>query len=195
MEDILQKAAANQRVAREIIENTGVERIWKSIGAEPNLVGSLRMGLLMTHRDVDLHIYSDHLDPAESFAAMALLAADPRIRRIEYTNLIETEERCLEWHAWYEHTDGNTWQLDMIHIERGSRYDGYFENVADRIVSVLTPEITLAILTLKNDTPETEKIAGIEYYQAVIRDGIRGYADFARWRKEHPLTGIAHWVP
>ena len=70
MENLLETAAANQRRAREIIRTTGLEAIWRSVGAEPRLVGSLRTGLLMTHRDIDYHIYSAPLRTADSFAAM-----------------------------------------------------------------------------------------------------------------------------
>ena len=62
------------------------------MGAEPHLVGSLRTGLLMTHRDIDFHIYSSPLRVADSFAAMARLAENSRIRRIEYGNLLDTSE-------------------------------------------------------------------------------------------------------
>lgn len=57
------------------------------------------MGLFMKHRDIDFHIYSASITPADSFAAMAKLAANPAIKRIEYGNLLDTEEQCLEWHA------------------------------------------------------------------------------------------------
>lgn len=83
----------------------------------------------------------------------------------------------------------------MIHIEKGSRYDGYFEQVAARISATLTDETRNTILRLKWKTPDTEKIAGIEYYQAVLRDGIRTFADFVRWRQDHPLTGVVEWMP
>ena len=62
---------------------------------------------------------------------------------------------------------------DRIHILEGSRYDGYFEKFAERLSAVLTDETRYAILKLKYDTPESEKIMGIEDYKAVIRDGIR----------------------
>jgi len=58
---------------------------------------------------------------------------------------------------------------------KGSYYDGYFEQVAERISAVLTPEIRETILKLKYETPDTEEIMGIEYYQAVIQDGIHDY--------------------
>ena len=74
-------------------------------------------------------------------------------------------------------------------------YDGYFEKVADNICAALTPEKKLAILTLKNETPDTEKIMGIEYYQAVIENGTDNYSDFIEWRKKHPANGIVNWIP
>ena len=54
--DILDVARRNQQKAWEIIEKVNVIPIWESIGAQVNLVGSLRMGLLMKHRDIDFHI-------------------------------------------------------------------------------------------------------------------------------------------
>ena len=83
MENILDLAAANQQRAREVIRDTDLEAAWRAAGAEPNLVGSLRTGLLMKHRDIDFHIYSPSLNIADSFAAMTRIAANTRIRRIE----------------------------------------------------------------------------------------------------------------
>ena len=51
MEHILELAEKNQREAWEVIRKTDVMNIWKSVGAEINLVGSLNMGLLVKNRD------------------------------------------------------------------------------------------------------------------------------------------------
>lgn len=193
--DIFEIAKQNQEEAWKVVENSGVVKAWESIGAEVNLVGSLRTGLLMTHRDIDFHIYSSPLTLSNSFQAMALLAENPNVKKIECVNLLHTVEECVEWHAFYQEPDGECWQIDMMHIKRGSRYDGYFEQVADRIAAVLTGETRQAILQLKYDTPETEKAMGVEYYQAVIRDGVRNYADFEEWRRQHPVTGVIEWMP
>ena len=83
----------------------------------------------------------------------------------------------------------------MIHILGGSCYDGYFERMAERISEVLTPETRETILSLKYATPDGENIMGVEYYQAVLRDGVRTYPDFMAWRKEHPETGVEEWIP
>ena len=126
---------------------------------------------------------------------MTKLAQHPRIKRIEYGNLIDTDEKCIEWHAWYEDECKNLWQLDMIHIEKGSTYDGYFEKVAERISALLTEDTRQAILRLKYETPETEKIMGILYYKAVIQGGVRTYTEFAEWIKSNPTDGVIEWMP
>lgn len=193
--NILELAKRNQQKAWEIIEDTRIVRIWEGIGAKVNLVGSLRTGLLMKHRDIDFHIYTSPLDLSASFRAMAELAENTSVKKIEYTNLLHTAEACIEWHAWYKNMEGELWQMDMIHIQEGSRYDGYFERVAERISAVLTDEMRLAILKLKYETPDTEKIMGVEYYQAVIQDGVRSYPEFEEWRRLHPAVGVVEWVP
>lgn len=193
--NILELAKRNQQKAWEIIEDTRIVRIWEGMGAKVNLVGSLRTGLLMKHRDIDFHIYTSPLDLSASFRVMAELAENTSVKKIEYTNLLHTAEACIEWHAWYQDMEGEFWQMDMIHIQEGSRYDGYFERVAERISAVLTDEMRLAILKLKYETPDTEKIMGVEYYQAVIQDGVRSYPEFEEWRRLHPVVDVVEWMP
>ena len=149
----------------------------------------------MTHRDIDFHIYTYPLELSDSFRAMAKLAENPCVKKIECANLLHTVEECVEWHAWFQEPEGELWQIDMIHIRKGSRYDGYFEKVAKRIAAVLTDETRRTILQLKFETPATEKVMGVEYYQAVIRDGVRSYAEFEEWRKQYPVTGVVEWMP
>ena len=195
MENILDIALRNQQKAWEIIGQTDIINIWHAVHAEINLVGSLQMGLLMTHKDIDFHIYTPTFRLADSFSAIAKLAENPSITNITYTNLIDTEEKCIEWHAWYLDDNRETWQIDMIHILKGSFYDGYFERVAERIKAILTPELREIILTLKYETPASEKIMGIEYYRAAIQGGVKNYAEFSEWRKEHPVQGVVDWIP
>lgn len=194
-EPIAHLAAENQRTAWDIIRNSGVLQAWESIGAEIRLVGSLRTGLLTKHRDLDLHIYTTELNVAESFRAMGTFAAKSSVCGLTYRNLADTEEACLEWHAAYRAADGAEWQLDMIQIRKGSRYDGFFERVAERIAAVLTPENRRIIQSLKYVTPENEHIMGIEYCRAVIEGGVKSWEEFRNWRHAHPGTGIIDWCP
>ena len=192
--DILPLAEAAQARAREVVRRSGVREAWENIGAEVRPVGSLATGLLMKHRDVDFHIYTDTLDVSAGFAAVSRICADPHAAELEYRNLAATEEACLEWHLRYD-LDGEAWRIDMIQILRGSRFDGYFERVAERIRAALTPESRRTILELKFLSPENEHIMGIEYCRAVIADGVRGYKSFSDWRESHPSNGIDLWCP
>ena len=187
-------AQNNLEKAALVIEKSGVCEAWKSIGATVNQVGSIAMGLLMKHRDIDFHIYTEKLDIAESFKAVQKICANPAVTRMEYRNLADTEEACLEFHVWFM-LDNEEWQIDMIQILKGSQFDGYFENVAARIKAVLTPEKRRTILELKYLTPDDEHIMGIEYYQAVIADNVKTYPEFVQWREKHPATGIVTWCP
>lgn len=192
MEEILRLAARNTERAREIVDRLRLVERWQAAGAEVRPVGSLRMGLLMKHLDIDLHLYTDRLDPAAGFAVMAELCIDPAVREVQFINGADTDEQCLEWHCRYE-SEGELWQIDMIQILRGSRYDGYFEAVADRIAASLTPETRAAILELKYRTPDGEKIPGIAVYKAVLQDGVRSLEELREWLSRHPLDGIVEF--
>ena len=124
MEDILKLAAENQRKAHEIIRRTGVVELWESVGVEVHPVGSLSMGLLMKHRDVDFHLYFDCVRPADGFRVMARLAEDPSIRRVEDANLLHTEEKCVEWIPWSSESDPGSGQ--------GSSQDSFWDGGKNR---------------------------------------------------------------
>ena len=194
MNDIELIAQNNFEKALQVIEKSNVLQAWESIGAEVHQVGSIAMGLLMKHRDIDFHIYTDELNVFESFKVIQKLCANPSVTRMEYRNLADTAEACLEFHIWFM-LENEEWQIDMIQILKGSQFDGYFENVAARIKAVLTPETRRTILELKYHTPDDEHIMGIEYYQAVIADNVKTYPKFIQWRSEHPVTGIVTWCP
>ena len=187
-------AKNNFEKALHVIEKSGVRQAWESIGATVNQVGSMAMGLLMKHRDIDYHIYTEKLDIAESFKVLQKICGNPAVTRMEYRNLADTEEACLEFHVCFM-LDNEEWQIDMIQILKGSQFDGYFERVAERIKAVLTPETRRTILELKYLTPDDEHIMGIEYYQAVIADDVRTYPEFLQWRATHPVNGIITWCP
>jgi hypothetical protein len=195
MIQIIETAERVQRKAWAVIENTKIIELWSSIGATINLVGSLKTGLLINNLDVDFHIYTNPFKLADSFSVMARLAENKRIKSINYTNLLEAEDKCIEWHAFYDDQEGNSWQIDMIHILNESIYAGYFENVAERISKVLTQETRDAILRIKSSIPINEKVMGIQIYKAVIEDGIRDFDSFLRWKERNYNNGIITWIP
>ncbi len=187
-----EKAAAR---AFEVLEDSGVAEVWESAGAEVRLVGSLKMGLIAKHRDIDLHVYSSHITEEKSFAIAAQLAKNPKVTELKCLNGLHTDEHCISWHLQYKMQENEVWQLDIIHIERGSYYDGYFEKMADRIVSALTPELRLKILELKYDTPDDETIHGVEYYEAVIAAGVRTLPELREWLKIRRSKPFYYWMP
>ena len=166
--DIHELARQNQQSAWKVLEDTCIIEAWERIGATVHLVGSLRTGLLAKSRDIDIHIYTDRLDVGESFSVIRELAERLPLQEIQYRNLIHTEEECMEWHALYKDREQNTWKFDMIHIRKGSRYDGVVEKVTAAIAERLTPEIRKTILQIKFDVPDGVTIPGIEIYHAVF---------------------------
>lgn len=195
MKDYLKEAEHNRLMALELMEKLDITGAWESAGAEVNIVGSLKTGLIMKHLDMDFHVYTSRLDVSAAFAAMGRIASAPAVRRVEYTDLSDTEEKCLEWHLWCDDREGRLWQVDIMNILKGSTYDGYFERMAERISAVLTPQSRDAILRIKYELPDGSDVHGTEIYQAVIRDGVRDYASFENWRRAHRSEGIIHWIP
>ena len=126
---------------------------------------------------------------------MQELAERLSLKEVHYKNLIQTEEECIEWHAIYEDEDMNTWKFDMIHIRKGSKYDGVVEKVTAAITNQLTPEIKNTILQIKFDVPDGIQIPGIEIYHAVFVGGVRNYEELEQWRKTNPLTNSLDWLP
>jgi predicted nucleotidyltransferase len=193
--DILTLAAENQQTAWQILKETGIVQTWEKAGATVNLVGSLKSGLLMKNRDIDMHIYTDKLSVSESFSVIQELAERLSLKEIHYKNLIDTEEECIEWHVLYEHTNRDIWKFDMIHIRKGSRYDGTVERVTDAITECLTPEIRKKILQLKQEIPDSITIPGIEIYHAIFEGDVSSYEELEQWRKNHPLINSLDWLP
>lgn len=194
-DEIRDLALANQQEANRVLEQSGIADIWKKAGCRVNIVGSLRMGLLASHRDIDLHVYSSGITEESSFAIAAKIAQNPNVTEIKCINGLHTDEHCMAWHVFYKAADENIWQFDIIHIEEGTEYDGYFERMADRIVEVMTPEQRDVILGLKFETAQGKDYHGVEYYEAVIADGIREMTDFEKWVSAHRKKKPYYWIP
>lgn len=193
-QEIFDLALANQEKAQRVLTESGIDEIWRHNGCRVNLIGSLRMGLLASHRDIDLHVYSKGITEESSFAIAAQIAKIPGIAEMKCINGLNTDEHCVAWHFFYNY-EGEIWQIDVIHIEEGSQYDGYFERMADRIVEVITPSQKETILRLKFETPDGKDYHGVEYYEAVIAEGIVNMNDFEKWVVEHRKKQMYYWIP
>jgi hypothetical protein len=195
MNPILQTSEYVQQKAFQIIEDLKIYEIWSSIGATVNLVGSLKMRLLINHRDIDFHVYTNPFILEDSFSAAGQMAGNGRVQSINYINRLERPDKCIEWHFSYEDSSGDLWQIDIIHILTDSPYAGYFEKVADRICQVLTPKQKETILKIKHSIASEEKVIGIYIYKAVIESGVHDLESFRQWYKNSPKEEILTWIP
>lgn len=195
IQQIKDVACRHQKRAKAILDDIRIIEICEHLGCRVNLVGSLRMGLLVNHRDIDLHIYSKHLTVAFSFEVISKIASHPNVLETHCINGLDTDERCIEWHLKYRDVDNECWQIDIIHIEEGSKYDGYFERMADRICEIITPEQSEAILKLKYQACMESDIHGAEIYEAVIEEGIEDFEELKNWVKQRRLADPYFWSP
>ncbi|MBD5225415.1 MAG: phosphoglycerate mutase family protein [Bacteroidales bacterium] len=193
-EELNRRAFVARESGLRVLKSSGIEEIWREAGCRVNLVGSLRMGLLAAHRDIDLHVYSRCVTEELSFAIAAKIARIPEVTEIRCINGLHTGEHCMAWHMFYRYED-ELWQFDIIHIEEGTEYDGYFEKMADRIVEVMTPDQRDTILRLKFETPDGRDYHGVEYYEAVIADGITDLDGFEKWIETHRRKHPYYWMP
>lgn len=193
-QNIIDLAIANQRKAHRVLKESTIADIWENNGCRVNIIGSLRMGLLASHRDIDLHVYSSMVTEESSFAIAAQIAKIPGVEEIKCINGLHTEEHCISWHILFKYEE-ELWQFDVIHIEEGTKYDGYFEKMADRIVEVMTPAQKETILRLKFETPPDKDYHGVEYYEAVIADGITDMSEFEDWIISHRRKPEYYWIP
>jgi hypothetical protein len=193
--NLLDISELRRQAALQVVRESGVREAWESVGANVNMVGSVRSGLIMKNLDIDFHVYTDEPMLEKSRVAMARLEQNPAIRDVQFRNLLDTEEECLEWHAWYDDTAGTTWQLDIIHIRRGSAFDGAIERTTDALIARLTPETREAILRIKHDAPAGVKTPGIEVYYAVLELGLRTYDEFAAWKLTNSNVDLLGWRP
>ena len=90
-EEIFNLSFANQEKAKRVLKKSGIANVWEQNGCRVNLVGSLRMGLLALHRDIDLHVYSKGITVESSFAIAAQIAQLPDVTEIRCINGLHTE--------------------------------------------------------------------------------------------------------
>lgn len=188
-------AEASLQRAFEVLDESGIVGILEREGCKVNLIGSLRMGLLASHRDIDLHVYSSGITAASSFGMMSKIAEIEKVAEIKCINGLGTDERCVAWHVTYNASDSESWQIDIIHIESGSRYDGYFEYMADRICRVMTADQRDTILKLKFESASDCGYHGVEYYEAVIAGGVTDMEGLKAWIDDHRKKPPYYWIP
>jgi hypothetical protein len=193
---IIEISDRNAKKAHEIINELRIEDIWEKYSGKANLVGSVKTNLMMDHLDIDYHVYTKEFSIANSFSAIGEIAQSSKIKEVQYVNLLDYADKCLEWHLKYIDDENKIWQIDIMHIMNDSRYVGKFERVADRINDIMTKEMREKILRIKHDaSKKKEKVIGIKVYRAVIEDNICNYEEFKVWEKRNRVEGIDEWEP
>lgn len=196
MENLENIAESNLQKAFEIIRELKIEKIYEELNSTCNLVGSVKTGLLMSHLDIDFHVYSDEFSVEKSFNAIAKISQNPKIKEVLYKNLLEEDDMCLEWHLLYEEIPERIWTIDIMHIKNESLYAGAIERVTEKINSVLTEKMRQTILKIKWESEQhKEKFFGIDIYQAVIEENIDTFQDFQKWKQNRKDVGISLWEP
>ena len=196
MENLENIAESNLQKAFEIIRELKIEKIYEELNSTCNLVGSVKTGLLISHLDIDFHVYSDEFSVEKSFNAIAKISQNPKIKEVFYKNLLEEDDMCLEWHLLYEEVPERIWTIDIMHIKNESLYAGVIERVTEKISSVLTEKMKQTILKIKWESERhKEKIFGIDIYQAVIEENIDTFQDFQIWKQNKKEVGISLWEP
>ena len=66
---------------------------------------------------------------------------------------------------------------------------------AEEKLKVCHEKITVAHKVQTDAIQDETRGEKSEYYQAVLRDGVRTMPDFMRWRAEHPVNGVMEWMP
>ena len=196
MENLENIAESNLQKAFEIIRELKIEKIYEELNSTCNLVGSVKTGLLISHLDIDFHVYSDEFSVEKSFNAIAKISQNPKIKEVLYKNLLEEDDMCLEWHLLYEEIPERIWTIDIMHIKNESLYAGAIERVTEKINSVLTEKMRQTILKIKWESEQhKEKFFGIDIYQAVIEENIDTFQDFQKWKQNRKDVGISLWEP
>jgi hypothetical protein len=189
--DVVELSDQNCDKALNIISELGIVETWEKHNSRANLVGSVKTRLLLEYLDIDFHVYSDEFSIERSFAAVGEIARNKGIVDVEYKNLLDQEDKCLEWHLGYIDKENQRWGIDIIHIRNDSKYAGKFERVAEKINKVLTPEMRKTILEIKHGAYERkEKEMGINIYRAVLEGKVKGHKEYMEWKKWNKGNGI-----
>ncbi|MBQ9502602.1 MAG: N-acetyltransferase [Lentisphaeria bacterium] len=192
---VLRRSWELGRRAERVLRESGMLEVWESLGAKIRSVGSFRTDLMMKDRDIDLHVYTETLDPERVRKAVTPLLASGKVRKLAYADNSGTDEHCLEWHWLLSGGGSELWSFDVIQIAAGSAFDGFFEDTAEALIDVLTPADRRKILELKAAEPENSNICGMEFCRAVLEGNVTDWNAFLAWRRSVPPETLLHWRP
>jgi hypothetical protein len=189
--ELLSRQDALQQEARQIVETLGLhERLGQA--GQVSEHGSSISGL-MAWRDIDFGVTSPGLTTERAFEIMLPLLQHPQTARVRYQN--ETGPRTfmgdqrnerLFFMVYYDHTDGETWKIDIAFWlwpePRGESH------AATAIRDRLTGETRVAILWIKDLwhglAAYPSVVGSVDIYTAVLDHGVRTPGEFDAYLAE-----------
>ena len=193
MNDILARAEERTRRAVGVIEELALLDRWAECGT-PSLVGAARLGLVVK-LDIDLNIYCEHPSIEQGFRVVSGIAPLRGVRRIRYSNCLETVDQGLYWQIQYMDRLGATWTIDNWLVSHDHPHRWLVEGLVERLPKLLTDEHRESILRIKESREADAGTQGIDIYQAVVGAGIRSPEQFAEWQQARCRPEISAWLP
>jgi hypothetical protein len=188
-DELLRRQAELQAEARAVEADLQLDELLGAIG-NVNRVGSAALGL-MVWRDLDLTVVCPKLALEPVTAAVARLAAHPRVNTISFRN------DSGHWRTNPDYPDGlylgvgyrspaaAMWKLDIWFVDEPERQPDLAH--LRRMPEKLTTEARTTILAIKSawaSRPEYGKsVMSVDIYRAVLDDGVRTLEAFDEWQQ------------
>ena len=190
--DVLEREAARQRRAREVVARLGLFERWAEVGI-PKLVGSAAFGLMVAP-DIDIEIYCELPTVEAGFSVMSELARRPGVWKVRFSNELDAADQGLYWQLRYRADGSEVWRIDawlLAHDHPGPRA----VDLVEAMKRVLTVEARTAILVIKEAVLDGPDVHSIEIYEAVLDAGVRSPDEFLAWRAHREPVSLTFWRP
>lgn len=193
MQNILKISEERRNKALQILNEMDLINRWSQIG-KPFLLGSVKMGLVWK-RDIDMNIYCERPEESAGNGIMAEIALLKGVEKIEFHNFLDTPDMGLYWKIFYRDKDKELWTLDNWLLSLQHPDAGLGEDLAERMIKVLTPENRRRILTIKSQLKKGGGIRGVDVYQGVIQGKVGNMEEFMEWFSGTNKDFIVQWKP
>ena len=194
IDDLLRRQADLQSEAAAVRSDLALDARLSRHGRVMD-VGSAALGL-MVWRDLDLTVVCPTLDVAAVADTGAELARRERVRKVRFRN------DTGGWNTNPRYPDGlylgldcrsridHQWNVDIWFVDEPERQPDLAH--ARELPPRLTPESRVAILVIKDawaQRPEYgNQVTSWDIYRAVLDDGLRTSAEFAKWTRQRRIT-------
>ena len=194
-EPALERAEQRRRAGLSLIDDLRVRELWARVG-RVELVGAVAHGLVVSH-DIDFEVFTKG-EPtvASGFAVLASLAEHPRVRKVQFTNALDTPDQGLYSQVRCIDGNGANWKIDLWTLA-----EDHPGPLATRLVEpmqrALTDASRNAILALKEARAagQTVAVSSIDLYRAVLEGGVATAEELEAFLGPDYEPGLIHWTP